>query len=243
MTGRRRYHSPRRAEQAAATRRAVLAAARELFVAQGYLGTTVADVARRARVAVDTVYATVGRKPALLREVLETALSGTDQEVPARQREYVARVRAAPRRGRRSRSTPRPSSRSRPGSPRSSSPCATRRRATRAPQPSGSGSAAAVRRTCATFAADLRATGELRADLSDDEVADVVWSMNGPEYWVLLVGDRGWSPERFGAFLADAWTRLLTSGSPYGERRAGRLLPQGLVTSRPAIESPPRVTC
>ena len=64
------------------------------------------------------------------------------------------------------------------------------------------------------FAADLRATGELRADLSDDEVADVVWSMNGPEYWILLVGDRGWTPERFGAFLADAWTRLLTSAEP-----------------------------
>ena len=43
------------------------------------------------------------------------------------------------------------------------------------------------------FAADLRATGELRADLSDEEIADVVWSMNGPEYWSLLVVDRGWS--------------------------------------------------
>ena len=43
------------------------------------------------------------------------------------------------------------------------------------------------------FAADLRTTGELRADLSDDDVADIVWSMNGPEYWVLLVGERGWS--------------------------------------------------
>ena len=44
------------------------------------------------------------------------------------------------------------------------------------------------------FAADLRTTGELRADLSDDDVADIVWSMNGTEYWVLLVGERGWPP-------------------------------------------------
>src|SRR6185503_15617068 len=92
---RRRYHSPRRAEQAVATRRAVLEAARELFIADGYAATTVAGVARRARVAVDTVYATVGRKPELLREVLETAISGTDQAVPAEQRDYVARVRDA----------------------------------------------------------------------------------------------------------------------------------------------------
>jgi len=53
----RGYHSPRREEQAAATRAAVLAAARDLFVAQGYAGTTVAQIARSARVAVDTVYA------------------------------------------------------------------------------------------------------------------------------------------------------------------------------------------
>ena len=59
------------------------------------------------------------------------------------------------------------------------------------------------------FAADLRATGELRADLTDDEVADIVWSMNGTEYWVLLVGERRWSPERFTTYLIDAWSRLL----------------------------------
>ena len=92
---RKPYHSPRRAEQAIATRRAVLDAARELFIEHGYAVTTVADIARRAQVAVDTVYAAVGRKPALLREVLETAISGSDQAVPAEQRDYVARVRAA----------------------------------------------------------------------------------------------------------------------------------------------------
>jgi hypothetical protein len=33
--------------------------------------------------------------------------------------------------------------------------------------------------------------------------------MNAPEYRALLVGARGWSAERFGTWLADAWTRLL----------------------------------
>jgi len=47
----------------------------------------VADIARHARVAVDTVYVTVRRKAALLREVLETELSGTDVAVPAQQRD------------------------------------------------------------------------------------------------------------------------------------------------------------
>ena len=63
-------------------------------------------------------------------------------------------------------------------------------------------------RNMRAFAADLRATGELRTDLSDDQIADIVWSMNGPEYWTLLVSDRGWSSEQFGKHLTDAWQRL-----------------------------------
>ena len=58
---------------------------------------------------------------------------------------------------------------------------------------SPSGGAANMR----LFAADLRATGELRDDLSDDQVADIIWSMNAAEYWVLLVRERGWTRERF----------------------------------------------
>jgi hypothetical protein len=64
------------------------------------------------------------------------------------------------------------------------------------------------------FAADLRATGELRTDLSDDDIADIIWSMNGPEYWTLLVTDRGWSSERFGNHLIDAWQRLFLTRAP-----------------------------
>jgi AcrR family transcriptional regulator len=210
----RRYHSPRRAEQAAQTRRAVLAAARDLFVGQGYAATTVAEIAREARVAVDTVYTTVGRKPALLREVLETAISGADVAVPADEREYVARVRAAAS----------PATRSRRTSPASSTCSAGSRPSFLALRDAAGGdteSAALWReiaerraRNMRRFAADLRATGELRADLSDDDVADIVWSMNGTEYWVLLVGERGWSPERFATYLIDAWSRLLLAGAP-----------------------------
>ena len=75
-TSPRRYRSPRRAEQAAATRARIVDAARHLVVEQGYAATTVSQVAARAGVAVDTVYAAVGRKPELLRQVLETAISG-----------------------------------------------------------------------------------------------------------------------------------------------------------------------
>jgi hypothetical protein len=189
-TSERRYHSPRRAEQAVATRRAVLDAARELFVHKGYLATTVADIAGHARVAVDTV-------------------SGTDQAIPAEQREYVARIRAA--------TTAR-------AKIEAYVEALVEIQPRLAPVYLALRDAAATDRDCAAlwrevstrraenmrlFAADLRATGELRADLSDDDVADLVWSMNGPEYWGLLVGDRGWTPHRFADLLVDAWQRLL----------------------------------
>ena len=205
---RKPYHSPRRAEQAIATRRAVLDAARELFIEQGYAVTTVADIARRARVAVDTVYAAVGRKPALLREVLETAISGSDQAVPAEQRDYVARVRDA--KGAREKIETYVAALADIQPRLAPVYLALRDAAATDPDSAATWGEISERRArnMRAFAADLRATGELRTDLSDDAIADIVWSMNGPEYWTLLVSDRGWSAEQFGHHLTDAWQRL-----------------------------------
>lgn len=209
---RRRYHSPRRAEQAAETRRAVLTAARSLFVSQGYSATTVADIAASARVAADTIYATVGRKPALLRELVETAISGAPEAVPADERDYVTRVAAA--------STAREKITiyvvALAAIQQRMAPVflALRDAATTDPECAGLWSEIADRRAVnmRRFAADLRSTGELRGDLTDDQVADVIWSMNAAEYWDLLVRERGWSPDQFRDWLIDAWSRLLLQG-------------------------------
>ena len=58
------------------------------------------------------------------------------------------------------------------------------------------------------FAAELRSTGGLRADLTDDEVADLVWSTNAAEYWLLLE-QRGWTPARYESLLVSLWSRML----------------------------------
>jgi AcrR family transcriptional regulator len=205
----RAYNSPRRAEQAAATRLAVLAAARELFVSNGYTATTVAEIAERARVSADTVYATVGRKPALLRELVETAISGSEQAVPAEQRDYVARIRAAIS----AREKITIYAQAITGIQQRMAPVflALRDAASTDQECASLWAEIATRRATnmRTFAADLRTTGELRTDRSDDQVADIIWSMNAAEYWVLLVRERAWTPAQFEAWLTDAWTRLL----------------------------------
>ncbi len=207
--GKRSYHSPRRVEQAAATRTAVLSAARELFVQDGYTATTIAGIAERARVSPDTIYATVGRKPALLRELVETAISGTGQAVPAQQRDYVLRIGAVD---------------TAVAKIAIYAEAITAIQQRMAPVFLALRDAAATDADCASlwseiatrratnmraFAADLRSTGDLRGDLTDDQVADVIWSMNAAEYWDLLVRERGWTPDQFRDWLTDAWTRLL----------------------------------
>ncbi len=207
--GNRRYHSPRRVEQAAATRAAVLSAARELFVNNGYSATTITDIAAKARVSPDTIYATVGRKPALLRELVESAISGTEHPVPAEQRDYVLRIAAADTAVEKitiyAHAITAIQQRMAPVF------LALRDAATT------DGECAALWRDIAnrratnmgTFATDLRNTGALREDLTNDQVADIIWSMNAAEYWDLLVRERCWTPDQFAEWLTDAWTRLL----------------------------------
>jgi len=204
----RAYDSTLRAERAAATRRAILRAARESFTDVGYTATTMADISRRANVSVDTIYASLGKKPAILRLLVETSLSGEDHAVSAEERDYVLAVRQA--------ETARQKLTLYAGAivaiqqrlapifvalteaAVSDAECAALRQEI------------AARRAAnmMQLAHELRSTGQLRADLTDREVADVIWSMNATEYWQLFV-ERGWTPERFRRWLVDAWSRLL----------------------------------
>jgi AcrR family transcriptional regulator len=71
VVSRANYHSPRREMAAAATREAIIEAARELFATQGYACTTVAQIAESAQVVTNTIYTSVGGKPQLLAAIME----------------------------------------------------------------------------------------------------------------------------------------------------------------------------
>src|SRR5438270_1325972 len=72
----RNYDSPRRRQQAADTRAAILCAARERFLRDGLARSTIAAIAHDADVSVDTIYKTYQGKPGLLRAMCAEALAG-----------------------------------------------------------------------------------------------------------------------------------------------------------------------
>jgi AcrR family transcriptional regulator len=205
----RRYDTSRRQEAALQTRYVIAAAARDLFIARGYAGATIAAIAEAAGVSHETVYATFGPKPALFRHLVEIALSGADEPIPALEREIVRQVQAEP-------------------DPRQMidlfahtvrllherlAPlfAALSEGARTDPDLKAFADELSARRVghMRAFVADLAAKMGLRVDLSEEMAADIVWVMNSPEFYLLCVRDRGWTRETFERWLADAWKRLL----------------------------------
>src|SRR3954466_3209022 len=92
----RRYESPRRREQAAATRRQILEAAQRLFEEQGYAATTMSAIAAEAGVALKTVYVAFETKSGLLRALWHLLLRGDEADVPIDQRPWYREVLAEP---------------------------------------------------------------------------------------------------------------------------------------------------
>jgi AcrR family transcriptional regulator len=215
----RSYRSPARQESARRTRMAILTAAGRLFSEQGYTGTTVAQIAATAAVSIDTVYSSVGPKPAIFRLLLETAISGTDEAVPAEQREYVKAIRAA-RRGRDKLRIYAAAVGTVAGRMAPLHLVLRDAAAQDADLASLRDEIAARRaRNMRLFAEDLIASGDMRPELSADEIADVVWSTSAAEFYTLLVRERGWSLERYEEWLADTWCDLFLRAPR--RRRAG----------------------
>ena len=74
---------PSRRERAAETRRKMLDAAITCFTTAGYDGTTMAQIAKQAGVAVQTLYFTFHTKAQLLQQTLDRAVLGDAPDPPA----------------------------------------------------------------------------------------------------------------------------------------------------------------
>ena len=206
---RRRYDSSRRQEQAGENRRAVLESARRLFLERGYAATTVAAIAAAAGVSVETVYKAFGNKPGLVKAVVDVAIVGDDEPVPMLQRDRVRRMEAEPDPRRKlamygehlANSAPR------------RVPVELLVRAAAASDAGAAGvwdQLEAERLTGMTFfARHLDEGRHLRPDVSVEEARDVLWTYNSAELYELLVMRRGWTPERYGRWVAAALAAAL----------------------------------
>lgn len=204
----RTYDASARRAAAEQTRERVLAAARDLFVAGGYAATSVSEIARQADVSVDTVYTAVGRKPQLLLTVVDMVLASSSRPLPATERDYVQEIRRAEGARRKLETYAAALARLMP----TISPLLLALRDAGLTDPECARAWRHITERRATnmlqLAADLRVTGEVRDDLTDQDLADLVWSTNSPE-WFAAYTSRGRTPEQYAATLADLWARML----------------------------------
>jgi TetR/AcrR family transcriptional regulator, regulator of autoinduction and epiphytic fitness len=207
---RRDYRSALRDRQAADTREAVLTAARELFLTNGYGATTIEQIAARAGVSKPTVFSAVGSKQAVMAALRTVALRGDDEAATVAEREPWQRVLAEP-------------------DPYRAvelevahladlwSRWAELKEVLRGAASSGEPSLRELwaageeqRRIAAQrFVTTLAEKAPLRDGLTPADAVDITWAQTAPEHYHALVAHRGWSRARYERWLIDTLTHAL----------------------------------
>jgi hypothetical protein len=65
----------------------------------------------------------------------------------------------------------------------------------------------------------LEAKGALRPGLDVQRATDILWTLNHPDVWQLLVTERGWTPDEYEQWFADSACSQLLAASPRARRR------------------------
>jgi AcrR family transcriptional regulator len=198
----RRYDSPRRREQAAATRLHILQAAQRLFEQQGYAATTMAAIATEGGVALKTVYLAFETKSGVVQALWDVLLRGPVDRPVAAQPWYreVIEERDPERRlwlnARNSREV-----KTRIGA---------LLQVIRSAAPLDGDIAVLWDDIQADFYDNQRVIVQqlhhiqaLRPDLDVTRATDILWTFNHPDVWQLLVGMRGWTPEQYEQWFGD----------------------------------------
>lgn len=199
---RRRYTSRLRQEQSAATRQAILDAARTAFLDNGWNGAGVRAIAAASGVSAETVYAHFSSKTGLLRALIEQSVVGDDEDVPLAQRpEFLAvgegsraeRVAAAARLNAHI-------------NVRTAALLQVLREAAR----SESDVADMFRESLEMRRIDNASGMAMTIGREPTKVeSDGVWAVISPEVYQLLVADSGWTPEQYEQWLVHILERLV----------------------------------
>ena len=185
-------------------RRAVLDAARTLFLERGYGATTIDAISRASEVPQATVYRLFTSKQGILKALLDTSVAGDDEPVPVADRPHVRSLTSATDAravlsGLAAMSVE-INARTAPiyrilvsAADSDAEASALLDDLTRQRQ-QGQG----------RLATSLARDGALRAGVRAGDAADVIHALASPELYRLLVIDRRWSPERYEHWLAEA---------------------------------------
>jgi AcrR family transcriptional regulator len=205
----------RREESARQTRQAIVAAARQLFASDGYEATTIAVIAERAGVAVQTVYAVFGNKPSIMAAVIDQSIAGDDAPIAVNARDWMHDVWVAPTARERL----------------SAYAAAVRRIMERAADllialehassdPELADLVATTeqrrRRGAATVIDSIREVASLRDGLRRRDAIDVLWLLNSPAVFHHFTRSAGWSAGRYERWLAETMCQQLLAPAPPG---------------------------
>ena len=199
----RRYHSPRRREQAEATRTEILDAAERLFLEHGYVGTSMAAIAKEAGVAIKTVYLAFETKSGLLRALWHRNLRGGLEDVPVGDQAWFLEVLEEPDPARALRLNAR---NARQVKTRVAPLGDVLLNAT----PADPEVKALSERIWSDFydnqrevVKSLKRRKALKQGLGVDRATDILWTLNHPRTYILLVQDRGWTADQYERWLGD----------------------------------------
>jgi TetR/AcrR family transcriptional regulator, regulator of autoinduction and epiphytic fitness len=205
--GSRAYVSPRRAEQAKATRRAILEAAQRLFLSNGYGATSIRAIAEDAGVAVQTIYAVFKNKRQLVIELVENAVTGDDSLASVTEHPQTAAIRAEPDPRRRTQLDAALSreiiERLLPVFKIMSDAAAVD------PEFAELNRAMVARRRAEMADAAALLAGDNGLRVSLDQAAASLFVLYSPHVAQLLIEHLGWSYDRYETWLADAIERLI----------------------------------
>jgi len=191
-------------------RRAVVEAARTLFLERGYVTTTIHAISEQADVPPATVYRLFSSKLGILKALLDTSISGDDQPRAVQERPDVASLFAE----------------ADPDKLLFGIAGVTRAINERTNDvyrvlvsAAGSDPAAAellheIRRQRdrgqSQIARALVRARKLKPGLKERDATDVIHALMSPEVYRLLVGERGWTPQRYQQWLAATLAQQLT---------------------------------
>lgn len=203
VKSRRRYESPRRRQQALQTRGAILDAAQELFTDRGYTATAMPAIADRAGVALKTVYLAFGTKAGVLHALWDVRVGGDDEPIPVVDRAWYRQLLQA--------DDPHGLLRRAAGQSRQTKDRAgdvmrvVRHAALTDPAIADLWQRIETefRTVLHGFAQRLEELGALTAGVDVTAATDILWTLNHPDTWYLLVHRCGWTADRYEQWVGD----------------------------------------